>query len=210
VLVTRRVSIPDNVTVRAICHIVDRTNRSNSGPSDCWRGRRPLVPTNDYPTSKGNRSARTGDFQSRGIASEPNDKVRRAHRESDATSHPPLPHRSSVVLPSGGASFPGVTGPTRERRPASACRPAVGTGIGTWSAWPQSGSANSAADAAQIVHTRSAERRPVVQLANAFGSQPLAISDVHVARWTSGSTVDTATDRPPRLADRRVTITAGG
>ena len=50
-----------------------------------------------------------------------------------------------------------------------------------------------------------------MQLSNAYSGQPVTIADVHVARRTSGSSVDTSTDRAATFGgSTSVTIPAGG
>ena len=47
----------------------------------------------------------------------------------------------------------------------------------------------------QIVHTSIAGTAARVQLSNAFGSKPVVVKDVHIAKRTSGSSIDTTTDK---------------
>jgi lysophospholipase L1-like esterase len=79
---------------------------------------------------------------------------------------------------------------------------AGGTWTGTWSASPQSGSTTfNRQTLRQIVHTSIAGSVARIQLSNAFGAQPLTVSDVHIAQSSSGSTITAGTD---------VTVTFGG
>jgi len=82
---------------------------------------------------------------------------------------------------------------------------------GTWAASPQSGGASFGRQTLrQIVHTSISGAAARVQLSNAFGSAPVTIADVHLARRTSGSSVDTNTDRPVTFGgSTSVTIPAG-
>ncbi len=67
---------------------------------------------------------------------------------------------------------------------------------GTWAASPQaSGTTFVQQTLRQIVHTSIDGPTIRVQLSNAFGSQPVTIADVHVARRTSGSSIDASTDQ---------------
>jgi len=67
--------------------------------------------------------------------------------------------------------------------------------VGTWAVSPQAGG-DSFQDKTlrQIVHTSISGTAARVQLSNAFGSKAIQVSDVHIAKRTSGSSVDTASD----------------
>jgi lysophospholipase L1-like esterase len=84
--------------------------------------------------------------------------------------------------------------------------------IGTWAASPQTGSTTfNKQTLRQIVHTSISGSAARVQLSNVFGSQPLTVSDVHIALRTSGSSVATSTDRQITFGgSASVTIPAGG
>jgi lysophospholipase L1-like esterase len=88
--------------------------------------------------------------------------------------------------------------PARSAVPAAAIG-AVAAAVpwtGTWAASPQSSGTTFAQQTLrQIVHTSIAGSAIRVQLSNAFGSQPVTISDVHVAKRTSGSSIDASTDQ---------------
>ncbi|MER5646626.1 GDSL-type esterase/lipase family protein [Streptosporangium sp. NPDC002524] len=83
---------------------------------------------------------------------------------------------------------------------------------GTWAVSPQSsGTTFNQQTIRQIVRTSIGGTATRVQLSNAFGNQPVTIDNVHVARRTSDSGVDLATDRVVTFGGQRsVTIPAGG
>ncbi|WP_063819199.1 GDSL-type esterase/lipase family protein [Herbidospora cretacea] len=92
--------------------------------------------------------------------------------------------------------------------PASAA-----TWNGTWGASPQSGSNREFSNQTlrQIVRTSIGGTAVRVQLSNAFGTRALTVSNVHVARRTSGSSVDAASDRLVTFGGQQsVTIPIGG
>ncbi|MEV4350024.1 GDSL-type esterase/lipase family protein [Actinoplanes sp. NPDC049596] len=98
--------------------------------------------------------------------------------------------------------------------PASAgTRPAVASDAwtGTWAAAPQAGGASFQRQTLrQIVHTSISGSAARVELSNAFGSAPVTVSDLHLARRTSGSSVDSSTDRAVTFGgSASVTIPAG-
>jgi len=65
--------------------------------------------------------------------------------------------------------------------------------------------------ARQIVHTSIAGTAARLRLSNVFNTQPLTVTDFHLARRTSGSSVDASTDRPVTFGGQTsVTIPAGG
>jgi lysophospholipase L1-like esterase len=85
-------------------------------------------------------------------------------------------------------------------RPAQAAADTAWTG--TWAASPQSSGASfNNQTLRQIVHTSISGTAARIELSNAFGSAPVTVADVHLARRTSGSSVDGGTDR---------TVTFGG
>jgi lysophospholipase L1-like esterase len=83
---------------------------------------------------------------------------------------------------------------------------------GTWAASPQSSGASfNRQTLRQIVHTSISGTAARIELSNAFGSAPVTVSDVHLARRTSGSSVDAGTDRTLTFnGSASVTIPAGG
>ncbi|GAB1817078.1 GDSL-type esterase/lipase family protein [Herbidospora sp. RD11066] len=92
--------------------------------------------------------------------------------------------------------------------PASAA-----TWLGTWAASPQSGSNREFNNQTlrQIVRTSIGGTAVRVQLSNAFGTRALTVANVHVARRTSGSSIDTSTDRVVTFGGQQtVTIPVGG
>ncbi len=63
----------------------------------------------------------------------------------------------------------------------------------------------------QIVYTSIAGSAARVQFSNAYGSSPVVIADVHIAQRTSGSSIDTTTDRPVTFGGQTTTtVPAGG
>jgi lysophospholipase L1-like esterase len=98
------------------------------------------------------------------------------------------------------------------RLAASTPNDASGAWVGTWAASPQSGGESfNQQTLRQIVHTSIAGRAARVQFSNAFGTQPLHLSDVHIAQRTSGSSVSSETDRAVTFAGQTdVTVAAGG
>ena len=106
----------------------------------------------------------------------------------------------SVSALSSGAS---AAAPDTPAASAAHPAPAASDGwTGTWAVAPQSGGPSyNQQTLRQIVHTSIAGSAARVRLSNAFGSAPLTVSDVHVAQRTSGSSVDTGSDR---------TVTFGG
>jgi len=82
---------------------------------------------------------------------------------------------------------------------------------GTWSAAPQSSGASFGNQTLrQIVHTSIAGTAARLELSNAFGSGPVTIADIHIARRTSGSSVDGSTDKAVTVGGAAsVTIAAG-
>ena len=98
---------------------------------------------------------------------------------------------------------------------AEAAQPALAaaaTWTGTWSASPQSVSPTFRQQTLrQIAHTSIGGTAARVQLSNAYSTQPVTLSDVHIARRTSGSSIDTTTDRTATFGgSTSVTIPAGG
>jgi lysophospholipase L1-like esterase len=94
-------------------------------------------------------------------------------------------------------------------RPAGAAADPSWTG--TWAASPQAGGASfNQQTLRQIVHTSISGTAARVQLSNAFGSGPVTITDVHVARRTNGSSVDPSTDQRVTFGgSTTVTMAAG-
>ncbi|MFI0720956.1 GDSL-type esterase/lipase family protein [Streptomyces sp. NPDC021224] len=112
-------------------------------------------------------------------------------RATAATPAAPSPH-SPAAAPSAAAAADGWTG--------------------SWSASPQSGGPSyDHQTLRQIVRTSIGGSAARLRISNAFGSAPLTVSDVHVARRTSGSSVDTGTDRAVTFGGAStVTVPAGG
>jgi lysophospholipase L1-like esterase len=89
---------------------------------------------------------------------------------------------------------------------------AAGGWTGTWAVSPQSGGSSfNQQTLRQIVHTSIAGTSARVELSNAFGAQPLAIADVHVALRSSGSTITAGTDHTATFGgSTSTTIPVGG
>jgi lysophospholipase L1-like esterase len=83
---------------------------------------------------------------------------------------------------------------------------------GTWGVSPQSsGTTFNQQTIRQIVHTSIGGTAARIRLSNAFGNQPVTIANVHLARRTSGSGVDAASDRAVTFGGAaQTTIPAGG
>jgi lysophospholipase L1-like esterase len=98
--------------------------------------------------------------------------------------------------------------------PASqaATAPAAPLWTGTWAASPQTGSTTfNLQTLRQIVHTSISGTSARIQLSNAFGTQPVTISDVHIAQRSSGSSITASTDRKITFSSAAsTTIPAGG
>jgi lysophospholipase L1-like esterase len=103
-----------------------------------------------------------------------------------------------------------ASAPTAAR--ASTDAAAAGPWTGTWAVSPQSGGASfNQQTLRQIVHTSIGGTSARVQISNVFGSQPLAVADVHVAQRSSGSSVVAGTDRVVTFGGQTsVSIPAGG
>jgi lysophospholipase L1-like esterase len=97
-------------------------------------------------------------------------------------------------------------------QPGYAPAVAAGTWTGTWAASPQnSGTTFNQQTIRQIVRTSIGGSAARIQLSNRFGDRPLVVSEVHVARRTSGSSVDLSTDRRVTFGGQTsVTIPTGG
>jgi lysophospholipase L1-like esterase len=118
---------------------------------------------------------------------------------------------------SAGASAAASDAPTHRAAtpaaaPAGPAAPAASDGwTGTWAVSPQSGGPSYAQQTLrQIVHTSIGGSAARIRISNAFGSAPLTVSDVHVAQRTSGSSVNTGTDRAATFGGQSsVTIAPG-
>ena len=82
---------------------------------------------------------------------------------------------------------------------------------GTWSVSPQSGgTAFNQQTLRQIVHTSISGTQARIQISNAFGTQPLVLSDVHIAQRSSGSGITAGTDHAVTFGGQgSVTIAVG-
>jgi lysophospholipase L1-like esterase len=89
---------------------------------------------------------------------------------------------------------------------------AADTWTGTWAASPQgSGTTFNQQTLRQIVHTSIGGTAARVRLSNVFGNQPVTIANVHLAKRTSGSSVDAASDRAVTFGGATTTtIPVGG
>jgi lysophospholipase L1-like esterase len=73
---------------------------------------------------------------------------------------------------------------------------AVNGWTGTWAASPQNcADTYNQQTLRQIVHTSMAGTVARVQISNAFGNRSITVSDLHIARRTTGSSVDSTTDK---------------
>ncbi|HTJ31866.1 MAG TPA: GDSL-type esterase/lipase family protein [Dactylosporangium sp.] len=83
---------------------------------------------------------------------------------------------------------------------------------GTWAVSPQSsGTTFNQQTIRQIVHTSIGGTAARIRLSNAFGNQPVTIANVHLARRTSGSSIDAASDRAVTFGGAaQTTIPVGG
>jgi lysophospholipase L1-like esterase len=87
-----------------------------------------------------------------------------------------------------------------------------GSWVGTWAASPQGGGGMfSQQTLRQIVHTSIAGSAARIQFSNAYGSSPVDLADVHIARRTSDSSIDPATDVAVTFGGQTTTtVPAGG
>ena len=93
----------------------------------------------------------------------------------------------------------------------AAAAPSAVAWTGTWAASPQSsGTTFNQQTLRQIVHTSISGTAARVQLSNAFGSQPVTITNVHIAQRTSGSSINTSTDRTVTFGGSTSTTIAAG
>jgi lysophospholipase L1-like esterase len=83
--------------------------------------------------------------------------------------------------------------------------------VGSWAVAPHAdGTSFNDQTLRQVVHTSIGGNRLRLRISNAFGKQPLSIDNVHVAKRSSGSAIDAATDRPAKFAGlAAVSIPAG-
>jgi lysophospholipase L1-like esterase len=96
---------------------------------------------------------------------------------------------------------------------AAAAAPAAAPAwTGTWAVSPQSsGTTFNQQTIRQIVRTSIGGTAARIRLSNAFGNQAVTIANVHVARRTSGSSIDAASDRAVTFGGAtQTTIPAGG
>jgi lysophospholipase L1-like esterase len=118
---------------------------------------------------------------------------------------PALSSGASAAIPDASAA--------RAATPAAApAGPAASDGwTGTWAVSPQSGGPSyNQQTLRQIVHTSIGGSAARIRISNAFGSTSLTVSDVHVAQRTSGSSVNTGTDRKATFGGQSsVTIAPG-
>jgi lysophospholipase L1-like esterase len=90
---------------------------------------------------------------------------------------------------------------------------AGGSWVGTWATAPQDcggGATFNGQTLRHVVHTSIGGSAARVQLSNAFGQQPLTVDSVHVAKRTSGSSVDAASDRAVTFAGQSSATIAPG
>lgn len=106
--------------------------------------------------------------------------------------------------------------------PAGAARPAGARWIATWSpsqsalpARPAAGTPDPVptyanATLRQIVHTSIGGDRLRIRISNEYGDRPLTIGAAHVARRTSGATIDAATDRAITFGGHATVVVRAG
>src|SRR6266545_2497682 len=119
-----------------------------------------------------------------------------------------------VALATAGATLgwhPAFSQTTSDRAGRPAAPAAAPVWTGTWAASAQqNGDTFNGQTLRQVVHTSISGTAARVRLSNVFGSQPVTISNVHLARRTTGSSVDAASDRVVTFAgSTSVTIPAG-
>lgn len=127
-------------------------------------------------------------------------------REDDPE-QPPAPLSSAGPLaaaPASAAPAPASASPVKEPVPVP--------WVGTWAVGVQPGGRSFERQTLrQIVHTSIGGDRLRVRLSNAYGTRPLTLTSMHVARRVTDSTVDPATDRAVTFGGTTsVTIPAGG
>jgi lysophospholipase L1-like esterase len=97
--------------------------------------------------------------------------------------------------------------------PAAGAPPSVAADgwTGTWSASPQnSGTTFAQKTLRQIAHTSIGGSSARIQISNVFGNTPLNVRDVHIARRTTGPSIDTGTDRAVTFGGSPSTVVAVG
>ena len=106
---------------------------------------------------------------------------------------------------------PAFSQTTDAAAPAPAAAAAVAW-TGTWAVSPQSsGTTFNQQTLRQIVHTSISGTAARVQLSNAFGNQAVTVTNVHIAQRTSGSSINTGTDRAVTFGGAvTTTIPVGG
>lgn len=139
-------------------------------------------------------------------------------RRPQARRRGPLVVALTALTAAGLTAAPaGATGAARtDPAPAASAAHAPGPAAparwtGAWSVSPQPGGPSyRGRTLRQIVHTSIGGTAARIRLSNVFGTAALTVSDVHLARRTSGPSVDTGTDRPLTFRGRStVTIPAG-
>jgi lysophospholipase L1-like esterase len=128
-----------------------------------------------------------------------------------------------VVLASIASCVGGCTVPGSRLDPTATIATAVGADggdgaaggswVGTWATAPQDCGGGTTFDGQTlrlVVHTSIGGSAARVQLSNAFGQQPIAVGGVHIARRTSGSSVDASSDRAVTFAGQSSATIAPG
>ncbi len=111
---------------------------------------------------------------------------------------------------SGGRPAPTATISQAVGQDAS---PTGGSFVGTWATALQDcggGTSFNQQTLRHIVHTSIGGSAARVRLSNAFGQQPISVSDVHVANRTSGSSVDGGSDHAVTFGGQSSTTIAPG
>ena len=121
-----------------------------------------------------------------------------------ASAGAPASGGSAGLAMGGGGAAGGTSG-------AAGAAPNL-TWVGTWAASPQGGGASYKQQTLrQIVHTSISGTEARIQLSNAFGGQPVHVSDIHIAKRSNGSSIELTSDKVLTFAGQTsVTIAAGG
>jgi lysophospholipase L1-like esterase len=117
----------------------------------------------------------------------------------------------------GSTSAPSDAGEVSEAASSDASRDAASDAsanvpwTGTWAVSPQSaGTTFAQKTLRQIVHTSIGGMRARIQISNAFGNQPLAVRDVHIAQRSTGSSIVASSDRPVTFGGSNAVTIANG
>jgi lysophospholipase L1-like esterase len=125
-----------------------------------------------------------------------------------------------LVLASVASCAVACSSPESRRGPTAAVSEALGADgggdgswVGTWATAEQDcggGTTFNQQTLRHIVHTSIGGSAARVRLSNAFGQQPITVSDVHIAQRTSDSSVDGGSDRAVTFGGQSSTTIAPG